>query len=99
MSAPAVERPDTTPGEPHPGPAEVLAALAEFSTPGTLAMIDRDVDDAYRQGLAAGDMEPLREVLDRWWHVVRVQRGEIRPPMTDGPGMLRAELARRGATG
>lgn len=80
MSAPAVERPGTDPGEPHPGPAEVLAALAEFSTPGTLAMIDRAVDDAYREGLASGDMEPLRKVLERWWHVVRVNRGEVEPP-------------------
>jgi hypothetical protein len=99
MSAPAVERPDTDTPERPPGPAQVLAALAQFSTPGTLAMIDREVDDAYRQGVAQGDMEPLRRVLERWWHVVRVQRGEIRPPMTDGPGMLRAELARRGLAG
>lgn len=94
-----MDRTGTGRDEPHPGPAQVLAALAQFSTPGTLAMIDREVDEAYRAGLEQGDMAPLRKVLDYWWYVVRVNRGEVSPERVDGAQVLRAALARRGATG
>jgi hypothetical protein len=84
MSAPTVDRSKTTHGEPHPGPAEVLAALAQFSAPDTLEMIDRQVDEAYRASLAQGDPAPLRRVLEHWWFVVLVNRGEAEPRRSAG---------------
>lgn len=80
MSAPTLGRSDTTHGEAPPGPAEVLAALAQFSPPETLVMIDRQVDEAYRASLGAGDPTPLQKVLEHWWLVVRLNRGEVDPP-------------------
>lgn len=80
MTAPTIDRDRTDSGEPRPGPAQVLAALAEFSAPETLAMIDKQIDEAYRTGLDQGSPEPLHRVLDHWWLVVRVQRGEVEPP-------------------
>lgn len=101
MTAPTISRGHSSAPDGEPGPAEVLAALAEFSTPETLAMIDREVDDAYRAGLAAGDTEPLRRVLDHWWLAVRLNRGEPHPEPAglSGPEHLAAALARRGVTG
>jgi hypothetical protein len=85
MSAPTTDRPGTDSGDATPGPAEVLAALARFSTAETLTAIDRQVDEAYRVSLAQGSPAPLQEVLDHWWRVVRVARGEIDPPMSPDP--------------
>lgn len=92
MTAPTINRDRTEEPDGHPGPAQVLAALAEFSTPETLAMIDQEVDEAYRAGIDAGDTEPLRKVLDHWWYVVRVNRGEVHPAMSVDP---RAETIAR----
>ncbi|HEV2348078.1 MAG TPA: hypothetical protein VGS97_28585, partial [Actinocrinis sp.] len=81
-------------------PAEVLAALAEFSTPETLTMIDREVDEAYRASLEQGDPAPLRKVLEHWWLVVRVNRGGAEPPGPPrGREQLAEALARRGIIG
>lgn len=95
-----MDRPGTDSDDANPGPAEVLTALARFSTAETLAAIDREVDEAYRASLAEGSPAPLRKVLDHWWDVVRVARGEIAPAHEpDGAAQLAAALARRGITG
>lgn len=92
MTAPTIDREQSDTPERPPGPAAVLAALAEFSAPETLAMIDAQVDEAYRAGLAAGDPEPLAKVLEHWWYVVRVNRGEAHPAVSADP---RAEMIAR----
>lgn len=92
MTAPTIDRDRTDSGEPRPGPAQVLAALAEFSDERALAMIDKQIDEAYRKGLDEGSPEPLHKVLDHWWLVVRVNRGEVSPPMSADP---RAEFKAR----
>jgi hypothetical protein len=99
MTAPTIHREQADAPEPHPGPAAVLAALAQFSSPGSLAMVDAEIDAAYRASLEAGDPSPLRKVLDRWWLVVRVQRGEVQPERPRGREQLAEVLARRGAAG
>jgi hypothetical protein len=97
MAAPTIHREQPGTPEQPPGPAAVLAALAEFSPAETLALIDAQIDRAYRESVAAADPGPLRAVLEHWWLVVRANRGEARPARTGGREQLAAALARRGA--
>jgi hypothetical protein len=83
MTAQAVARPGA---EVH-GPAEVRAALEEHATDETLALYDRQIEQATRQALEQDDVAPLARVLRHWWMSAQVARGEIAPPPPSGDAM------------
>ena len=61
------------PGEPPPlprpacTPAAIRAVLAANADARTLARYDADLDAAYEQARANGDLTPLTETVRRWW--------------------------------
>lgn len=86
MTAPTVARPGAKGPEVH-GPAEVRAALEEYATAETLALYDRQVEQATRQALEQDDIAPLARVLRHWWTSAQVARGEFEPPTPSNNAM------------
>ena len=92
MTAPTVARPDAEGPEVH-GPAEVRAALEEHATGETLALYDRQIEQATLQALEQDDIAPLARVLRHWWVSAQVARGELAPPTPSGDAMARTIAA------
>lgn len=85
MTAPTIDRHRLDEPDPRPGPAEVRAALAQFSNEASLTMFDQQTDAAYQESLLAGSPDPLRRALDYWWGIARLALGAATPPpMRDG---------------
>ena len=78
MTAPTVARPGAEGPEVH-GPAEVRAALEEHATAETLALYDRQIEQATVQALEQGEVAPLAAVLRHWWMCTQVASGRARP--------------------
>ncbi len=92
MTAPTVNRPGAEGPDVH-GPAEVRAALAENATAETLALYDRQIEQATLQALEQDDVAPLARVLRHWWLSAQAARGELAPPAPSGNAMERTIAA------
>lgn len=57
------------------GPGEVREALARHATAETLALYDRQVEQATKDALERNDVAPLAKVLVRWWLTAQVASG------------------------
>ncbi len=57
---PALPRPACT-------PAAIRAVLAAYADARIVARYDADLDAAYEQARANGDLAPLTETVRRWW--------------------------------
>lgn len=76
MTAPIVHRPSGQPDEFH-GPSEVRAALVGNVTEETLAVYDRELDEAARESRDAGGVGPLLKMLDYWWVAAQLAAGVV----------------------
>lgn len=85
MTTPTVNRPTDSQPEVH-GPAEVRAALVGHATEATLAVYDRDIDEATRESAAAGDVAPLLARLDHWWMCAQLAAGDVPANFRPIPG-------------
>jgi hypothetical protein len=92
MTGPTVARPGADGPEVH-GPAEVRAALEDHATAETLALYDRQVEQATKQALEQDDVAPLARVLRHWWTSAQVARGELEPPTPSGNAMAKTIAA------
>jgi len=85
MTTPTVHRLTDRQPEVH-GPAEVRAALIGHATEQTLAVYDRDIDEATRESAAAGDVAPLLRRLEHWWMCAQLAAGEVPADFHPIPG-------------
>jgi len=84
---PALPRPACT-------PAAIRAVLAANADPDTLRRYDADLDTAFEQARAGGDLAPLLDAVRRWWFEAdtwrdpaarREYQARVSRYLTDGP--------------
>jgi Family of unknown function (DUF6247) len=66
MTAPQARRPQILP-RPACTPAAVRAVLAANADDAVLRRYDQDLDRAFEQARAQGDLTPLVQTVRRWW--------------------------------
>ena len=69
MTAQTLDRPGADQPDPHPGPAQVRAAMAKVA--GGIEQWDCLLDRAYAQALEAGSLEPVEAFLAKSWAIVQ----------------------------
>jgi Family of unknown function (DUF6247) len=84
-------------------PAAVRALLAANSDASTLAQYDADLDAAYEQARANGDLTPLTQTVRRWWFdpdawrdpaAHRVYLDRLERYLADGPPLQEQRVSR-----
>jgi hypothetical protein len=75
----AAEHPGEQPALARPActPAAIRAVLAAHADARTLARYDADLDAAYEQARANGDLAPLIETVRRWWFDANAWRDPV----------------------
>ena len=71
MTVELLHRTGPNPPEIH-GPAAVRAALLPYATPETLALYDREVDEATVASAGLDSVAPLLQVLAHWWETAEL---------------------------
>ena len=66
MTTPHAERPRILP-RPACTPAAIRAVLAANADAGVLQRYDQELDAAFEQARAGGDLTPLPQTVRRWW--------------------------------
>jgi hypothetical protein len=66
MTTPHAERPRILP-RPACTPAAIRAVLAANADAGVLQRYDQELDAAFEQARAGGDLTPLLQTVRRWW--------------------------------
>ena len=69
MTAEPMERASSARGHLAHDPMSVRAALDAHADTGTLHLFDQQVSTAWEASDAADSLDPLREVVERWWIV------------------------------
>jgi Family of unknown function (DUF6247) len=76
-------------------PAAIRAVLAANADADVLRRYDDELDAAFEQARARGDLAPLQETVRRWWFEARTERYQCEGPPPPESRMTRHEIRER----